>query len=101
MCRREFDLRADPKLMRRFVYNRDMGICQECGAVFDYPTDDGWEADHIKPLFLAWGPDGVDWTFWDPENLQLLCADPCHKAKTRKDLRHSRRLRGRRQNLAS
>lgn len=75
--------------MRRHVYQRDMGICQECRRVFDFYEDEGWEADHIKPLWEANG----DWSYWAPENVQMLCADPCHKAKTRIDLRKYRRQR--------
>lgn len=92
-CRKEYDLRADPRLMRRYVYHRDMGICQACGAVYDFYEDDGWEADHIRPLWAAQTHDGIDWSFWDPDNVQLLCKDPCHKAKTRVDLRKFRRQR--------
>lgn len=43
---------------------------------------DPWEADHIIPLFMAFG----DWSFWEPENLQILCKDPCHKAKSKSDM---------------
>ena len=81
-CEAEYQLRADPKKMRRYIYDRDMGICQnpECRTVFDFFEDEGWEADHIKPLFTARG----DWSFWDPENLQLLCL-PCHQEKSAHD----------------
>jgi 5-methylcytosine-specific restriction endonuclease McrA len=40
-----------------------------------------WQADHVLPLFMAFG----DPPFWDPENLQILCTDPCHKIKTADD----------------
>jgi 5-methylcytosine-specific restriction endonuclease McrA len=47
---------------RRFVIERDGGLCQECGK----PGD---QIDHI------------DGSSNDPINLQLLC-DPCHRKKT-------------------
>ena len=81
-CVDQYLLRTDPKLMRQHVYRRDMGICQGCGLVFDHPWDDGWEADHIVPLWVAHL--SGDWTAWDPENVRLLCV-PCHKVKTRND----------------
>lgn len=24
--------------------------------------------------------------FWEPENVQVLCSDPCHKAKSKSDM---------------
>lgn len=85
-CIDAYRLRADPRVMRRFIYHRDLGICQVCREVFDHFEDDGWQADHINPLWAANG----DWTFWDPENLQLLC-EPCHQEKTKHDLRRWRK----------
>lgn len=83
-CVKEYLIRADPKVWRRTVYNRDMGICRGCGEVFDYYSDDGWQADHILPLFVAHARG--DWTAWDPDNGQVLC-DGCHKDKTQADFR--------------
>lgn len=81
-CVNEFLLRIEPKRWRKNTYKRDMGICQGCNLVFDYYEDDGWQADHIVPLYHA--SRIGDWTAWDPENLQLLCED-CHKDKTQED----------------
>lgn len=83
VCVREYLLRADPREWRRHIYKRDMGICQgpNCGQVFDFYEDGGWEADHIIPLYMS---GGTDLSLWDPSNGQLLCKD-CHKDKTRAD----------------
>lgn len=83
-CVNDYLLRADPTVWRRHVYKRDMGICQGegCGLVFDFYEDDGWQADHIIPLYAATG----DLTCWDPSNGQVLCTD-CHKAKTASDFK--------------
>lgn len=91
-CRREYELRCDPKKMRRFIYYRDMGMCKSCGEIYNEFSDDGWECDHVKPLWAANG----DWTYWDPDNCRLLCRDPCHKRKTRSDMRHYRRVQNNR-----
>lgn len=82
VCVQNYLLRADPKVWRRHIYKRDMGICQGpgCGLVFDFYEDGGWEADHIIPLWTA----GGDLTLWDPGNGQLLCKD-CHKDKSKAD----------------
>ncbi|AXQ69694.1 HNH endonuclease [Caulobacter phage CcrSC] len=81
-CVHEFLLRTDPTRWRKNTYKESMGICHRCSEVFDYYEDDGWEADHIVPLYHAHRIG--DWTAWDPENLQLLCI-PCHKDKTQED----------------
>ncbi len=79
-CVTEYLLRTDPKVMRRHIFFRDEGKCAHCGEQHFY-LDGPWEADHIEPLMLAFD----DPSFWEPENLQILCKDPCHKAKTQSD----------------
>jgi 5-methylcytosine-specific restriction endonuclease McrA len=81
VCRTHYLLRADPQRMRQYVFFRDFGICHECGKTHFYLTDD-WEADHILPLFIAYG----DPEFWEPTNVRLLCVK-CHKKKTAEDRR--------------
>lgn len=66
--------------MRQHVFFRDEGVCADCGKKHRYNNGD-WQADHIQPLFLAFG----DPDFWEPENVQILCTDPCHKAKSNSD----------------
>lgn len=51
------------------VKRRDQYVCQACGRL----TTDG-ECDHIVPLSQG----GTD----DMSNLQWLCREPCHMAKT-------------------
>ncbi|AFU87584.1 HNH endonuclease [Caulobacter virus Karma] len=75
-------LRADPAEMRRHVFFRDQGVCAMCKKRWLY-LDDAWQADHIEPLFLAFG----DLAYWEPENVQVLCTDPCHKQKSADDMR--------------
>ena len=69
------------RLVRQAVLNRDNWRCQECGRVARRP-----EIDHRQPLHLA--PDKA----WDMDNLQTLCAWPCHGEKTRQEniARHAR-----------
>lgn len=79
-CVTEYLLRTDPKVMRQHIFFRDDGVCAMCKTKHPYNNGD-WEADHEMPLFLAYG----DPAFWEPENLQILCKDPCHKIKTQAD----------------
>jgi 5-methylcytosine-specific restriction protein A len=56
--------------LRWDTLTRDMFTCQMCGRI--EPDTSKLVADHRRPhrgdLVL----------FWDPENLQTLCASPCH-----------------------
>ena len=56
-----------PEDVRRFVFRRDGGRCQNCGSA------ELLQYDHIIPFSLGGSS--------EPENLQLLCA-PCNKAKS-------------------
>lgn len=82
VCVSHYLLRADPTEMRRHVFFRDQGVCGMCGRRWLY-LDDKWQADHIEPLFMAFG----DISYWEPENVQVLCTDPCHKQKSAEDMR--------------
>lgn len=79
-CVGEYLLRTDAKMMRQHVFFRDNGVCAMCKTEHRYNNAD-WQADHIVPLFMAYG----DPSFWEPENVQILCTDPCHKLKTKND----------------
>lgn len=68
-------------MMRQHVFFRDDGVCAECNKQHKYNNSD-WEADHREPLFMAFG----DASYWEPENVQLLCTSPCHKQKTKSDM---------------
>lgn len=57
---------AIPREMKRAVYDRDGGKCQECGSSFDL------QYDHVIPVALG-GATSLD-------NLQLLCS-ACNLAK--------------------
>lgn len=79
-CVGQYLLRADPKVMRQHVFFRDKGRCYDCGKVWTYLTDE-WDADHIKPLYTAYG----NLAFWEPENVVILCRKPCHQQKSYRD----------------
>lgn len=69
MSRREF-----PKKVQRDAFVRAAGNCEGCGARL---TLGKFAYDHVNPDGLTGEP--------TLENCQVLC-DPCHKAKTRKDV---------------
>jgi len=56
--------------LRWSILVRDLFTCQMCGKV--QPDHSQLHADHIKRHR------GNPKLFWDPKNLQTLCADPCH-----------------------
>lgn len=93
--------------LRREVFERDRGVCAECGRdclrlqceAWDHLPGDGggierwaadllaagfdpagpfWEADHVEPLWAG----GID----SLENVQTLC-QPCHAEKTAREAR--------------
>jgi len=93
-CADRWRIMNDPTEARKFVWQRDNGICQECGRDCKpshpehyhspcYP----WQVDHVKALFEANG----DISYYEPENMELLC-DDCHKLKTKEDARRYRLL---------
>lgn len=79
-CLTQYLIRIQPVTMRAFVFDRDGGKCAECGKVH-LKLGGPWEADHTLQLALA----GGDPDRWGPENVRILCVDPCHKAKTKAD----------------
>lgn len=66
-----------PSYTRKIVWRRDKGKCAKCHTICDKKGPNGWDLDHIVPLYQA---SGQTWA-WDLENLQTLCK-PCHKQKT-------------------
>lgn len=64
-------IKGSRKIIRKFLWRRDKGICAGCGK--DCGRRD-WDADHI--LSVAEGGGGCDLT-----NFQTLCKK-CHKVKT-------------------
>lgn len=60
--------------VKKKIIERDKSICQICKTKTEKP-----EVDHIKAIV-----NGGD--EWDENNLRVLC-HPCHKVKTRSDLR--------------
>lgn len=69
-----------PSFTRKLVWRRDKGKCSGCGHQCDRKGKNGWQMDHIIPLYAA---NGQLWA-WKLENLQTLCK-PCHKIKTAKE----------------
>jgi len=66
--------------------------CADCGGLFDRTEVD---VDHIDPVgstqFLNWD-DYINKLFCSMDNLQILCK-PCHKRKTKKDVKEIRKKR--------
>jgi 5-methylcytosine-specific restriction endonuclease McrA len=85
-CVHEWRLRTDPGYVRLAVWERDHGVCAECGrdTKLDIParrrrraprrTGHLWQADHIKPVVEGGGECGL-------ENYRTLCT-PSHRAAT-------------------
>ena len=61
--------------MRRAALERDNYRCRACGTA---RPGGGWEVDHV--VSIAKGG-----AVFDLENLQTLCAFPCHADKTTRD----------------
>ncbi len=68
---------SDPQEARRFVFQRDKGVCALCQCV-DARLNGDWDVDHIVPLAEA----PREHQFWGPSNLQTLCRNNCHQEKT-------------------
>lgn len=69
-CLNEFFLKTDWRLVRKVIYKRDGGVCQEC---FERVRFHNFHVDHIVPI--SKGGDE-----WDQNNLRLTCA-PCNLRK--------------------
>ena len=75
---------------RRHVWLRDRGKCNGCGKQC---TRRGWDLDHIKPLMEQKGikANKLDWSYYELNNMQTLCR-PCHKKKTKQDMKKLREI---------
>ncbi len=123
-CVHEFKIRSNPGYAREQILKRDRGICATCNLDtgqlrevlhalrmqseeaylrlslhyrilygFGFPLSEHyWEMDHIFPVAHGGGSCGL-------ENLQTLCI-PCHRAKTREQMRR-KRLRRKGKNCGS
>lgn len=97
-CAEAYLIRNRPPMLRLAVWKRDKGKCAACGREHgqeeriaraaragykpsDYALaqDPAWEADHVVPL--------IDGGAFDLENVQTLCAVPCHRDKTAEENR--------------
>lgn len=65
-----------PPRVRLRIFGRTEGHCAKCTREL---VPGRWECDHIIPLILG-GRHAED-------NLQPLCDDPCHPAKTKLDVK--------------
>ncbi len=73
---------ADWEKRREHVLYRDNGLCQPC--LREGRCTPATAVDHVKEK----ADGGTD----DDDNLQAIC-DPCHKAKTARELARRRKLR--------
>lgn len=67
-CVDDFQIRCQPTVATRKVWERDRGICAICGVTAP------WQADHIVPVVEGGG-------LCDLSNYRTLCR-PCHKRET-------------------
>lgn len=81
-CVNEYKFYHWPSYTRKIVWKRDKGKCNSCGHQCDKKGKNGWDMDHIIPLYAA---NYEKWA-WDLDNLQTLCK-PCHKKKTATEAR--------------
>lgn len=79
-CKRIFLAHIMPDAMRRYVFQRDQGRCAACGTTFS-SLYGPWDADHIQMLAMAEG----DGSLWHPDNVRILCREPCHIEKSKQD----------------
>lgn len=56
--------------LRPAIFRRDLNTCAMCGHV--HTDHKGLTCDHREPHR------GDERLFWDENNLQTLCTDPCH-----------------------
>ena len=103
-CVHEWKLRSDVAYLRLQLFNRDKGVCRDCGLntlalrrkLYELPVEERvrvgaehgvdayraeklmlWEADHIVAVKDGGGLTGL-------ANFQTLCIR-CHRAKTERD----------------
>jgi 5-methylcytosine-specific restriction enzyme A len=88
-CVREWTVRTSGSFVRSYVWERDQGVCAECGAdtsemrrlrdgtEYRVGLQGEWDADHIVPVWKGGGLAGLD-------GYQTLCKT-CHSAKTAAD----------------
>lgn len=80
-CAAAYSLAINSGSQRATVWQRDKGVCKGCGG-----THQQWQADHIVPLHSITPSQLEDYPnclrFWSIENLQTLCTNPCHNAKS-------------------
>ncbi len=86
-CVEEWRFKTSPQIMRHRVFDRDQGICAECGhdtlkewmekySITKIHAPRGeWQADHIIPVIEGGGECGL-------ENYRTLCI-PCHQKVTK------------------
>ncbi len=79
-CLSEYAPVVSPRSVRGIAHEASEGRCGQCGKHHDLDART-WEADHRKPLWRANG----DIKYWLRQNLQVLCVEPCHAAKSAKD----------------
>lgn len=70
--------------MKRAKIERGRYKCEECGTIGGPKT---MAVDHLDPIipitgFKSWD-DTIDRLFCTTDKLQVICKDPCHKAKTK------------------
>ena len=72
---------------RKHIWKRDKGKCNGCGKQC---TRRGWDLDHVKPLMEQKGlsEQELDWSYYKLNNMQTLCR-PCHKKKTKQDMKNN------------
>lgn len=88
-CVTEHKQLTDPSLTRKAVFQRDHGVCCDCGVIDDRLSGE-WEADHIVPLIES----GGDINAWKLTNLATRCKE-CHREKS---ITETRRRAERRKN---
>jgi 5-methylcytosine-specific restriction endonuclease McrA len=74
---------AIPARVKDRIFEKFEGVCPKCTRDL---RPGHWECDHVIPLILG-GPHAED-------NLQPLCADPCHSAKTKLDVKLKAKVAG-------